>query len=186
LGWGVAKRDGLRSPTREYSSECQDDTEHASRDVGRPRLFPNGGGGSGTKASRVSKTGPAGRIARRRGSRPNRRARLKPCAGPSALLEDRPRGRAFPWPGGPHRKAKRPGRLSALDQTLEIVGYEKKQPGEMIPFDIRKFQRPRDATARRHASRRCEPGRRATARGLACAGISLPGQEVKNISLFVC
>jgi hypothetical protein len=47
----------------------------------------------------------------------------------------------------------------------------------MIPIDIRKFQRPRDATARRHASRRCEPGRRATARGLACAGTSLPELE---------
>lgn len=106
-------------------------------------------------------------------------------AGTTALLEDRPRGRAFPWPGGPHRKAKRPSRLSALDQTLEIVGYEKKkQLREMIPIDIRKFQRPRDATARRHASRRCKPGRRATARGLACADISLPEQEVKNIYLF--
>ena len=36
-------------------------------------------------------------------------------------------------------KAKGPSRLSALDQRIEIVGYEKKQPGEMI--DINKLGR---------------------------------------------
>jgi hypothetical protein len=32
-------------------------------------------------------------------------------------------------------------RLSALDQPIEIVGHEKKQPREMISIDIKKLGR---------------------------------------------
>jgi predicted transcriptional regulator len=38
-------------------------------------------------------------------------------------------------------KAKGLSRLSALDQTIKIIRYEKKQPGEMIHIDIKKLGR---------------------------------------------
>ena len=69
------------------------------------------------------------------------RAGRGPAPDPSALLEDRPRGRRFPRHGGPHRKGQGASRLSALDPKIEIIRYEKKQPGEMIHIDIKKLGR---------------------------------------------
>jgi hypothetical protein len=49
----------------------------------------------------------------------------------------RPRGRAFPWPGSPHRKGAEPP--VCPHQTIAIVREEKKQPGQMIPIAINKL-----------------------------------------------
>jgi len=78
-----------------------------------------------------------------RTSRPHRlRTRItsdrpgrSPAPGPSAVLEDRPRGRAFPWPGGPHRKgqgAEPPVRPRSNDQDHPPVGSARSRSSEVL------------------------------------------------------
>ena len=98
---------------------------------------------SETKARRVSKTGPAGRIAcGRRITVKSDRARSKPCAGGRQPFWKIARQTGlFRATVARIAKAKGLSRLSALDQRIAIIRYEKKQPGEMIHIDIKKLGR---------------------------------------------
>jgi hypothetical protein len=50
-----------------------------------------------------------------------------------------------------------PTRLSALDQTIKIIGDEKKQPGAMIPIDIKEFGRSQGVGHRTTGNRNKQP-----------------------------
>src|SRR5580704_4097810 len=65
-------------------------------------------------------------------------------------------------------KTKGLSRLSALDQRIEIVRYEKKQPGEMIHIDIKKLGRKGSDIASRETVP--DRARHAAARKAARAG----------------
>jgi hypothetical protein len=111
---------------------------HGRRAAFRPRSSGNGSDVTKAKASGVAKTGLPGRTRRTRVTSEQTRMieTLRRARQPFRKI-----ARAAGLSLGPvARIAKANGlrRLSALDQTIKIIGDEKKPPGAMIPIDIKK------------------------------------------------